>query len=293
MSAPGSWPWLPARRSWSTTSNSTASALTSNGRASATARAASRPAFQATRMRRTRGRVPDGGRTMIGRPEVRTSDFQEAESNGRLALRPRASDNHQVAVPPASIRSSCARCVSITSRMPPPCANISGRVTVGSGWVKTPVRCAPCSWASTLANSKTPAVSVRPSTKTTTSTSLAVRLPLLREAGSGGGGDHGDGPATFLKLTFWMRGSRLSASSVQAAGSIASNARRSTALRRAPIPDQFGEDGWTVRRETLPELRVASEPPDHGFDRVLGHAQPLASHMSTTHAGRLAPRGLA
>jgi len=66
---------VPAgRRSWSTTKTSTASALTSNGRASATARIDSRLAFHPTRMRRTCDTVLRAGNTMTGRPELRMRD---------------------------------------------------------------------------------------------------------------------------------------------------------------------------------------------------------------------------
>src|SRR6266849_6296124 len=91
----------------------------------------------------------------------------------------------------ASILSSCAWCTSITLRMPLPRANVSDGVTAGSACMNTLIRRAPCSSASTPANSKMPAVSVRPSMKTTISPNLAAPLSVFQGAGSGSG-DHVD-----------------------------------------------------------------------------------------------------
>src|SRR6266852_4392990 len=91
----------------------------------------------------------------------------------------------------ASIPSSCARCTSITLSMPLPRANVSAGVAAASGCMNTLIRRAPCCSASTPANSNMPAVSVRPSMKTTISPKSAAPLSVPQGAGSGSG-DHVD-----------------------------------------------------------------------------------------------------
>src|SRR5260370_40632740 len=61
---------------------STAAARPSRGKASITARMASRVAFQATRTRRTRDAVLFGGNRTTGRPELNTRDCARPGGSG-------------------------------------------------------------------------------------------------------------------------------------------------------------------------------------------------------------------